>query len=216
MDNNVEIKETENELSEVAEIEESNRKDNSALRLGLLIAAFVILLAGVSFAVWRYTYTGNKSSISTGAISLELLESETNLISINNALPMSDTDGMAQTDVFDFAITTTSPRAGNMIYTIAINKLSVDSGMTALTDDQIKVYLTNGAGTQLVAPTLIDDLTNYQLYTKTDAHTSSTQKITTKYKLRAWIDGQVDASSWTSSTHNQYKFKITVSESGSI
>ncbi len=210
MENN----ETENK--QVPVTEEKEKKNNSTLKLGLLIAAFVVLMAGVSFAVWRYTFTGSKNTISTGGISLELLESESNVISLTNALPMSDTDGKAQTEVFDFAVTTTSPRAGNMIYTIALSKLTLDTGMNALTDSQVKVYLEDGAGTQLVAPTLISNLTNYQLYTKTDAHTSSAQKITTKYKLRTWIDGTVDASNWTSSTKYQYKYKITVSESGEI
>ncbi len=210
---NTENKETEKVQVEVKDQEKNN---HSALKLGLLIAAFVVLMAGVSFAVWRFTYTGSKNTISTGGISLELLESSSNVVTITNALPKGDTDGKTQTDVFDFAVTTTSPRAGNMIYTIALSKLSIDSGMTALTDSQVKVYLEDGAGTQLVAPTLISNLTNYQLYTKTDAHTASTQKITSKYKLRAWIDGQVDASNWTSSTRYQYKFKVTVSESGEI
>ena len=195
------------------EYEKSN-KTRKTVTIALVIMMMLSIM-GVSYSVWRYTFAGNVNKITTGDISLSLLEGE-NAIALTNALPMSDNQGKALANDFKFSVTSSSPRSGRMIYTIKILKTSVQSGYTAMSDNQIKVYLTNTAGTVLVAPTLISNLSNYNLYTKTDVHSASNSTITTNYVLRAWVDANVDASSWTAGTKNQYKFKIQVNESAEL
>ena len=195
-------------MIEDKEIKQSNNKKQLILTvLGVLV--LIIAVAGISFAVWNYVFNGTLvNTISTNDISLDLLESNTNIISIENALPMSDNEGKAQTETFDFAVTSKTVKDIDIEYNINIQKLEVDNGYTSLNDNQIKVYLTDYSETQKVAPTLISNLTNYKLYTGKHSHDATHETVQDKFKLRAWIDGAVDASSWTSLTKLQYKFKI--------
>ena len=190
---------------------EKENKTRKILTIVLLVIA-ITLVIGVSYAAWRYTFTGNANTINTPSIELELLESTDEIINITNALPMSDTNGKEQSTTFNFAVTTKTSAAQDIGYSLKIEKISVDSGYTALSDNQIKVYLTDYNNTELVGPTLINDLNNYVLYGKKNSHNSTTTQIQDKYKLRAWIDWEVDASNWTQNTKLQYKFKIGVTE----
>ena len=188
--------------------QKSNNKKQLVLTiLGVLV--LVIAVVGASFAVWNYVFNGTLvNTISTNDISLDLLESNTNIITIENALPMSDNEGKAQTETFDFAVTSKTVKDIDIEYNINIQKLEVDNGYTSLNDNQIKVYLTDYSNTQKVAPTLISNLTNYKLYTGKHSHDTTHETVQDKFKLRAWIDGAVDASNWNQDTKLQYKFKI--------
>ena len=187
--------------------QKSNKKQLILTIVGVLV--LVIAVVGASFAVWNYVFNGTLvNTISTNDISLDLLESNENIINITNALPMSDNEGKSQTETFDFAVTSKTVKDIDIEYNINIQKLEVDNGYTALNDNQIKVYLTDYVGTQKVAPTLISNLTNYKLYTGKHSHDSTHETVQDKFKLRAWIDGAVDASNWNAETKLQYKFKI--------
>lgn len=186
-------------------------KRTKRLTIIMLVAA-VISVIGATYAIWTYTFVGSASTITTPNIELELLESTDEIINISNALPMSDTQGIGQEKTFNFAVTTETSGTIDVGYSLKIEKLTVDNGYTALNDNQIKVYLTDYNNTQLLAPTLIDDLNNYVLYGKTNSHNSTTTKIQDKYKLRAWIDEDVLVNDWNENTRLQYKFKIGVTE----
>lgn len=234
--------------------------------IGIIIA---IALVGVSYAVWHYTFNGTlKNTISTNDISLDLLESNENIINIENALPMGCTEGKQQQETFDFAVTSKTTKDTKINYTISIQKLEVDNGYTALQDNQIAVYLTDytetnellsgnyfsypgcsapkteycwvskigsanacydtlqecqndtsrGSNSCIVSNfpggvegvSLVSQLDNYKLYSGTHVHNSTHNKVQDKFKLRAWIAPDVDASSWNASTKLQYKFKIGV------
>ena len=208
--------------------EEKENKNKNKLLTIIGIVALIVSIIGVSVAAYYWQFTGQTNTISTGTVSMSLLES-TDTINIQNALPMGDTAGKALTHadgssgVFDFAVTTYASGApGNITYTISITKAAVDTGYTALQDSQVKVYLVAFEGsteTQVMAPTTVDniitsgdtgtltfdvDKTSYLTHAHTTANTTQTQK----YRLKMWIDGSVDASSWTSSTNLQYKLKI--------
>ena len=197
-----------------------------------VLGAFILLvtMAGVAVAAYTWSYTGtNANTIGTGNISMSLLES-TDIINITNALPTSDASGMAlgSEQSFDFAVTTQASGApGNITYSLSITKVAVDSGYTALPDDGVKVYLTaltDGGEVQVVKPTPVSDIitsgetgtltfdsgkTTYLTHNHTTANTTKT----TKYRLRMWVDQQVDASDWDENTKNQYKLKIGTSGS---
>ena len=225
--------------------------------MGIIIA---IIAVGASFAVWNYAFNGQlTNTISTNDISLDLLESNENIINIENALPMGCADGKSQTETFDFAVTSKTTKDTKINYTISIQKLEVDNGYTALNDNQIALYLTDFNNTELlpsnyssdigcvsnqmqycavsgvcfdtiaechdfdkgktqcseenrVLPvsgvSLISQLNNYKLYSGTHKHNATHNVVQDKFKLRAWIAGDVDASNWNASTKLQYKFKI--------
>ena len=190
-------------------IEKDDNKRKKVITISLVII-LLMLTIGISFAVWNYGFVGSANTIDTGEVSLELLESNTDIISIENALPISDETGKTLNETFDFAVTTKASRDINIGYEIKIEKLSASSGYTSLNDSQVKVYLTDYSNNELISPTKISDLSDYSLYGKTNTHSKDLTKITDKFKLRVWIDEDTDASNWDSNTNLEYKFKIGV------
>ena len=123
---------------EAKDIKEKKQIDKKVIIpiIGIIIA---IIAVGISFAVWNYAFTGQANTISTAEVSLDLLESNENIINITNALPMSDNEGKNQTDTFDFAVTSKTTKEIDVEYTVSIQKLEVDNGYTSLNDNGIKV-----------------------------------------------------------------------------
>ena len=181
--------------------------------LPLLLAIIsLVMIIGGSYAVWNYNFIGNSNTISTADMSIEFLESNSNIITIENALPMGDNDGKSQETTFDFSVTSRTPKNAVFGYILSIEKLAVDNDATALNDNDIKVYLTDYSDNELVEPTLISELDNYKLYSNLHRHNNTNRDIQDKYKLRVWVNPEnVNAFNWNSSTKYQYKFKINVS-----
>ena len=190
----------------------NNPKSNKTRNIITIILAVVLvaLFIGGSYALWTYNFTGGENVIETDSISLELLESEDEVISIENALPMADKDGIVQSEAFSFAVTTRTEGVTDIYYNLKIENVSVDSGYTAFSDNDIKIYLTDDNDKALIAPRNIGNLNNYIFYKTYNKHTGEEAEVTTKYKLKAWIDFDVDASNWNANTKLQYKFKIKV------
>jgi len=183
-------------------------RNNKALMISL-VAGLIILIGGVSYAAYDYSFTGKDSKLESGSVSIKFLESNTNVIDLKNALPISDSEGK-KGDSFDFAVTTKASYKTGLKYDLSVEKLSVDSGYTSLSDNQIKVYLTDYNNKELVSPTLISNLSDKLLYRKTNKHSSTNTSITDKYKLRVWVDYNVDSSSWNKDSKFSYKFKIGI------
>ena len=200
---------------------ENKRGQSKALTI-LAIFVLVATITGVAIAAYTWNFASeNANTIGTGNISMSLLESN-DVINITNALPIKDATGMAlgSDESFDFAITTQASGApGNISYNISITKVAVDSGYTALEDSNVKVYLstlTSEGEDQVVAPTLVSSIitsgsTGTLASNLTHNHTTADQTKTTKYRLRMWVDKDVDASDWTENTKNQYKLKVSTS-----
>lgn len=189
-------------------------KRKMIIRVALLIIMLILVITGTSLAAYTWVYNGTTpNTINTVEVSMDLLESTEEIISITNALPMTDQDGIYQNDKFDFAVNTKTTRTTTINYSITIEKLTADTGYTLLNDSDIKVYLEDYEGNVLVQPTLISSLTNYVLYTGTHTHDVSHETIQSKFRLRAWIDSskESEAQNWDSTTKKQYKFKINVS-----
>ena len=160
-------------------------------------------------AVWTYGYLGGTNTLQTGNVALKLLESTSEIIDIKNALPKGDNEGKTQEETYNFAVTTKASRNTAISYSINIEKLEVDAGYTSLEDKDIKVYLEDYNNKEIVAPSLISNI-GTKLYSKTNIHNSNNKEITDKYKLRVWLDKEVDISNWTKETKLEYKFKIGV------
>ena len=286
-----------------------------------------MLTIGISFAVWNYGFVGSANTIDTGEVSLELLESNTDIISVENALPISDETGTTLNETFDFAVTTKAGKDLDIGYSIYLEKIytkcsEVDNptkesypscydkiisdtdrnklvsflasddygfGVTTekatelynaiiahdkeeiynfyisigwtkenaqaivnnfesngyevfliegyqqqtgetitydytfngdnditnspnyLKDNQIKIYLEDYEGNVLIAPTKVSNLgDNYILYNDINKHSKTNTKQTDKFKLRVWVDKDVETGSWDENTKLEYKFKIGV------
>ena len=166
-------------------------------------------MVGITYSLWTYGYLGGTNTLQTGNVSLKLLESTSEIIDIKNALPKGDNEGKTQEETYNFAVTTKASRNTAISYSINIEKLEVDAGYTSLEDKDIKVYLEDYNNKEIVAPSLISNI-GTKLYSKTNIHNSSNKEITDKYKLRVWLDKEVDISNWTKETKLEYKFKIGV------
>ena len=166
-------------------------------------------MVGITYSLWTYGYLGGNNTLQTGNVSLKLLESTSEIIDIKNALPKGDNEGKTQEETFNFTVITKASRSTAISYSINIEKLEVDAGYTSLEDKDIKVYLEDYNNKEIVAPSLISNI-GTKLYSKTNIHNSSNKEITDKYKLRVWLDKEVDISNWTKETKLEYKFKIGV------
>ncbi len=202
-----------------------NSKFKKALPI-ILLLFLITFVIGMTYAIATYTQAGGINTITTGKVSMSYTES-TNVITLNNALPISDKDGKLLDEYFDFSVTSTVEADQlhldiDMPYEISIETLSVDSGYTALTDVQVKVYLENrDNNAQIVEPTLIYSLpvstfnSNQKvLFLTKHTHISEESSITTNYRLRAWLDYETDAS-YFNETNYQYKFRVNINSDSS-
>ena len=189
------------------------RKKN-IIKLSVIIVLLLLLVIATTYAVWTYTFTGSLTNIiSTTAVEVDLLESEDEIIAINNALPMTDAEGLEQNEEFDFVVTSKTSRNTVIGYTVSMVKLQPDTGYTFFNDQDIKIYLEDYNGNVLLAPTKVSALTNYRLYVGSHSHSAGSETIQDKFRLKVWIDESKteDAKSWTPETKLQYKFKLGVS-----
>jgi len=188
-------------------------KNKSKLpRLTMLLVALLVLV-GASYAYFDYLFIGKDNTISTTDVSIKLLESNKEIITLENQLPISDEQGMAQEgtgNVFDFAVETKSSSDMKLGYKLSIEKLQTDTGYTSLTDDQIKIYLTDTDNNKILGPLKISELDNYNLYEDVNIHSKTNNTQVDKYRIRVWIDQDVQVKEWNENTKQQYKFKIGV------
>ena len=187
-------------------------KKKSKSKILIMLFAIVLLVVGASFAIWHYSYSGTDENVlSSPDLSLRFLESNNEVISIDNGVPMKDEDGIKQSgtgNVFDFEVKSKALMDTDVSYDINLEKLSIDSGKTALSDSDIKVYVEDFNGNTVLKPTKVSDLSNYKLFTKVHRHSKNNNEISTKYKLKVWIDENVDVFSLEG---KQYKFRVGVS-----
>ena len=189
-------------------IDKSPNNKRKKIILIIIIFILILLIIGISYAAYDYSFVGKESKLESGSVSIKFLESNTNVIDIKNALPTSDNNGKKDSNTFDFSVTTKASYNTGLKYNLSVEKLSVDTGYTSLNDNEVKIYLTDNSNNVLIEPTLISNLSNKLLYTKTNNHSSSKTEIKDMYKLRVWIDQNVDSSSWTKDSKFEYKFKI--------
>ena len=201
-----------NKCSEGGQLQNKIKKALPVILLLLLITVII----GVTYAVYNLTKIGKENTITTGLVSMSYTES-TNVISIKDALPKSDAEGITQSEYFDFSVTSNLTLKENesvpVNYSIELETLNVDTGYTSLSDDQIKIYLENTDTNKVIKNDLISNLegsTIKTLYTTYHKHEYGTNTITTNYRLRTWVDYNVDASNWNSTNKYEYKFRINV------
>ncbi len=152
-----ELKRVTTEQEDEVQIRTSNRRKNfNKLRikykkdkkkyLVMLLGLFVMIssIVGTSFAYLTYvSKTDNSTIITAGTLAL-ILQNEENVISISNALPMKDEEGLAQEEEYSFEVRNngTIPES----YKITLNNTCTVSGevTVCIPDDYIKVGLKVG------------------------------------------------------------------------
>ena len=88
-----------------------------------LIMLAIVLLMGTSYALLRSSQQGENTYVmNVGLLEVTFQDSETNELTINNAVPMTDSDGMSQSDELIFTVKNTGDLAAS--YDIYIEETS--------------------------------------------------------------------------------------------
>ena len=196
----------------------NKQKFKNILTIG---TTFILLIAviGISYAAFNYSGIGQKlNTITTGAITMNYTES-TNIISMSNALPTTDTTGKKRLnsgEYFDFTIKSSIAGNTDINYEIAVKE---ENGNT-FDGKNIKLYLTkvNSDGTEEEAmppKTYSEDPTG-NVYTGRPSDMMSlfvgnlNQQGETeiKYRLRLWVDESYNPQSDNGGL--VYKVKVNV------
>ena len=175
------------------------RNKNKSFLFIILILILLIAIIGISYAAFSYTGTGQKlNTITTGAISMEYVES-TNVISMNNALPTTDSTGKklsASGEYFDFTVKSSIAGNTDINYEIAANE---ENGNT-FDGKNVKFYLTkvnsDGSEEEAMPPKTYSEDPTGNVYTGRPSDMMSLfvgnlnqqGKTEIKYRLRLWVD----------------------------
>ena len=193
-----------------------NKLKQNKLLLIIFMISVILIITGVTYSLYNILFVGKKEQvIDAGGIVFKYNETSDGLILDNNSI-LNDTDGKSQEKYFDFEISLTSNKNTSINYIIAID----ENDISTLTNDKVKVYLTNQDNIEIVSPISISQL-------EVDANKNNYKKLYNKqinqgekhlYRLRTWIDDTKDLYTSTSNDGNHtlemkdviYKFKINV------
>ena len=187
-------------------------KQNKILLITFIIA-LVLIVTGVTFALYNILFTGKKEqTIVVGDINFTYNE-KTNGLSLNNDDILDNTSGINQEKYFDFDISLNSSNNTSITYQIAIEEDKTNT----LSNDKIKLYLTDQNNKKIKDPVNISELKlDDKGYRKLYINTIN-QNETQKYRLRAWVDVEKAYEiTNTGGTHSiklnsaSYKFKVNV------
>ena len=186
------------------------------LILIIFMISIILIITGVTYSLYNILFVGKKEQvIDAGGIVFKYNETSDGLILDNNSI-LNDTDGKSQEKYFDFEISLASNKNTSINYIIAID----ENDISTLTNDKVKVYLTNQDNIEIVSPTSISQL-------EVDVNKNNYKKLYNKqinqgekhlYRLRTWIDDTKDLYTETSNDGNHtlemkdviYKFKVNV------
>ena len=193
-----------------------NKLKQNKLILIIFMISIILIITGVTYSLYEILFTGRKEQvIDAGGIVFKYNETSDGLILDNNSI-LNDTDGKSQEKYFDFEISLASNKNTSINYIIAID----ENDISTLTNDKVKVYLTNQDNIEIVSPTSISQL-------EVDVNKNNYKKLYNKqinqgekhlYRLRTWIDDTKDLYTETSNDGNHtlemkdviYKFKVNV------
>ena len=193
-----------------------NKLKQNKLILIIFMISIILIITGVTYSLYEILFTGRKEQvIDAGGIVFKYNETSDGLILDNNSI-LNDTDGKSQEKYFDFEISLASNKNTSINYIIAID----ENDVSTLTNDKVKVYLTNQDNIEIVSPISISQL-------EVDVNKNNYKKLYNKqinqgekhlYRLRTWIDDTKDLYTETSNDGNHtlemkdviYKFKINV------
>ena len=192
------------------------RLKQNKLILIIFMISIILIITGVTYSLYEILFTGRKEQvIDAGGIVFKYNETSDGLILDNNSI-LNDTDGKSQEKYFDFEISLASNKNTSINYIIAID----ENDVSTLTNDKVKVYLTNQDNIEIVSPISISQL-------EVDVNKNNYKKLYNKqinqgekhlYRLRTWIDDTKDLYTETSNDGNHtlemkdviYKFKVNV------
>ena len=189
-----------------------NTESKKMLLSVLGVALLLVAVVGISYAVFMFTSNAKKENvITTGTISMSYTEGLTNVMSMTNAIPITDEVGKKQEEYFDFQISSEIAGSTNIEYQIVARNLTQDQEnntpkiplINQLGEDQVKIYLEKRNGSQdesVLEPIMFNQLTplnedNHSkvLYTGKFVNNSADKvTLTDQFTLRMWLDSKAN------------------------
>lgn len=179
------------------EDKEYKNDSRSVLLMVLGVAILVVAVIGVSFAAFSASKaTNNINTLTTGAISMAF--QDTTYIDIDNAMPISDQEGMALTGNYNtmkFTVSANVSGSTKIDYVISAVDVTDDEG-NKLPEEYLKIYMT-GKGSLITTPALYSSLKTVNHDGQEDkvlaessfvTNANSAQEYKNEYELKMWID----------------------------
>lgn len=173
-------------------MENDNKKTLILSIIGILV--LVIAVVGVSFAMYTFSGTGTKENvIQTGTVTMNF--DPDNNFAVTNKYPMSDAQGIAQTDSkANFGVKATwGTSQMTIVYDLGITSITAGATLTA---DYIKVALLDGNGNVLVGTKNDNGSLKAGVTIASLADKAGTNNLITNYALTS---GTITASGTTDS-----------------
>lgn len=193
-------------------MENKNEKKKELIISIIGVFLLFIVVVGISYAVWSKTFLGTKeNSINTGYVSFSYTESDTNVIKISNAVPISDANGKilsGEEEMFDFSVSANFAGVTSIDYEIYATPI-----IQTIDSDYIKVYLTD----QNDNPVGFYDDADVPTYSSLEdssvegSKTIYTSSLTSSgevndYRLRIWVASNFNVPNES----QQFAFKVNV------
>ena len=119
-----------------------NKKRQTVIAVIGLLGVLAIIL-GVTYAWFSYAKTGTKDNVITAGKVEFIYTEESPALAIDDMMPMTDAQGRAQTDYFDFKVSAETANSASIPYTVTV-RVKDDSTLNA---DVVKVLLTDNTNT---------------------------------------------------------------------
>lgn len=183
---------------------------------GALILLLIVSVVGITYAVFSYQREGEKNNvITTGSIIFTYTET-TNGINLQNAMPISDEVGKKlersenNEGYFDFNVSCSLAGTTRINYEVYATKLNVEN---PLSEEYVKMYLTDGTTDQPILGYDNDVPTYYSLKDSTVASGSKTlytgsftNSGVQSFRLRMWLSDQYTVTDQS----NDFKIKVNI------
>ena len=163
------------------------------------VMAFILITVGVTYSFFAYIKVGTTdNTIKAGNLTFHY-EEKSQGITLQDAMPMTDIQGKAQSKYFDFKITSSTSESVTIPYYITARMIENSNGM----ENIVKIYLTDQSDQEIEAPIIYSDLDQYRndnidlsKYTEKLIHQDKVpadeDNYEQTYRLRMWIDNDTE------------------------
>lgn len=167
----------------------------------LLIVVALILMLGSTYALLNFRKNGEKTNVlRAGTLSLKLNEETADGISLTNAYPMTNQEGLSTT-VYTFSLVNDGTVNSN--YTVYLDDLDLDSTKTRMDDSIVKYNFQKNDSTSTIGTiSSLGASPNRVL----DSGVIEKGK-TIKYKLQVWMDYSADNSQQATTFSTQLRIE---------
>ncbi len=191
--------------------QEKNKNKKEIIVMTLSVVILIVAVIGISYSIWTQTFMGTKeNSINTGYISFSYTESNTNVIEIKDAVPISDENGKkltGNTNMFDFTVSAKYAGVPSIDYEIYITP-----SKQTLESKYVKVYLTNQNDQPL--PGFENEVPTYESLMDSNIDDSKVvyksslknSNSSADYRLRIWVSSEYNEPSLS----KDFSFKVNV------